>query len=234
MGYEAKCVARLGARSSEGKARLETSDLTFRGTFRLDLPFAEIRSARAADGELIVEYAGGPAVLELGAAAERWAKAITRPKGRLEKLGVKPGLRIAVLGVGDPTFAAELAAQHVEVSPATTGAMDLVLWGAETRADLARLPEVKRLLADAGALWVVRPKGRPEITESEVFAAGKKAGLVDVKVVAFSASHTAEKFVIPVAKRAAKAAAPAQAAKPAAASRAAKPVAAPRARKPKA
>ena len=32
-------------------------------------------------------------------------------------------------------------------------------------------------------------------------AAGKAAGLVDVKVVAFSATHTAEKFVIPVAKR---------------------------------
>jgi len=32
-------------------------------------------------------------------------------------------------------------------------------------------------------------------------AAGKHAGLVDVKVVSFSDTHTAEKFVIPVAKR---------------------------------
>ncbi len=32
-------------------------------------------------------------------------------------------------------------------------------------------------------------------------AAGKRAGLVDVKVVSFSDTHTAEKFVIPVAKR---------------------------------
>lgn len=31
--------------------------------------------------------------------------------------------------------------------------------------------------------------------------AGKQAGLVDVKVVSFSETHTAEKFVIPVAKR---------------------------------
>ena len=30
-------------------------------------------------------------------------------------------------------------------------------------------------------------------------AAGKAAGLVDVKVVGFSPTHTAEKFVIPVA-----------------------------------
>jgi hypothetical protein len=34
-----------------------------------------------------------------------------------------------------------------------------------------------------------------------VLAAGKQAGLVDVKVVSFSDTHTAEKFVIPVAKR---------------------------------
>ena len=32
-------------------------------------------------------------------------------------------------------------------------------------------------------------------------AAGKAAGLVDVKVVKFSETHTAEKFVIPVARR---------------------------------
>jgi hypothetical protein len=31
--------------------------------------------------------------------------------------------------------------------------------------------------------------------------AGKRAGLVDVKVVSFSATHTAEKFVIPRADR---------------------------------
>ncbi len=32
-------------------------------------------------------------------------------------------------------------------------------------------------------------------------AAAKKAGLVDVKVVSFSATHTALKLVIPVARR---------------------------------
>lgn len=32
-------------------------------------------------------------------------------------------------------------------------------------------------------------------------AAGKAAGLVDVKVVSFSPTHTAEKFVIPVKDR---------------------------------
>jgi hypothetical protein len=32
-------------------------------------------------------------------------------------------------------------------------------------------------------------------------AAGKQAGLVDVKVVSYSDTHSAEKYVIPVARR---------------------------------
>jgi hypothetical protein len=34
-----------------------------------------------------------------------------------------------------------------------------------------------------------------------VMRAGKAAGLVGVKVVSFSSTHTVEKFVIPVARR---------------------------------
>jgi hypothetical protein len=60
---------------------------------------------------------------------------------------------------------------------------------------------LKRSLKPNGALWVIRPKGRPEITESAVMVAGQAAGLVDVKVVSFSATHTAEKFVIPIKDR---------------------------------
>ena len=51
------------------------------------------------------------------------------------------------------------------------------------------------------ALWIVYPKGQKAITENDVIAAGRKAGLKDVKVVAFSPTHTALKFVIPLAQR---------------------------------
>jgi len=50
-------------------------------------------------------------------------------------------------------------------------------------------------------LWVVAPKGVKEITEADVLAGGRKAGLVDVKVVRFSETHTAHKFVIPKMRR---------------------------------
>jgi hypothetical protein len=45
------------------------------------------------------------------------------------------------------------------------------------------------------------PKGSDAISERDVMTAGKAAGLVDVKVVRFSDTHTAEKYVIPAGKR---------------------------------
>ena len=57
------------------------------------------------------------------------------------------------------------------------------------------------LIVPNGSVWTVRRKGRKDLTEADVRAAGKAAGLVDVKVVRFSDTHTAEKFVIPVADR---------------------------------
>ena len=64
------------------------------------------------------------------------------------------------------------------------------------------MPQAGRtLLASKGALWVVYPKGVQIIREIEVIDAGRAAGLKDTKVVAFSPTHPALRFVIPVAAR---------------------------------
>lgn len=47
MGLEAVCVAHYGESVSEGRALLESSDLRFRGDFRLTIPFTEMRSVAA-------------------------------------------------------------------------------------------------------------------------------------------------------------------------------------------
>ncbi len=53
-----------------------------------------------------------------------------------------------------------------------------------------------------GAIWVVHRKGKDApLKYVEVFAAGRSAGLVDNKVASFSATHTAERLVIPRADR---------------------------------
>jgi hypothetical protein len=120
----------------------------------------------------------------------------------LDKLGMKAGMKVALVGgfEFDREFRAELAGR---APPARLGAgMDAIFLAADKAADLGRLDALRAKLSPAGAIWVVRKKGGAgPVTEKAVMAAGKAAGLVDVKVVAFSDTHTAEKLVIPVKKR---------------------------------
>lgn len=61
---------------------------------------------------------------------------------------------------------------------------------------------LRKALQPAGALWILRVKGpAAPVSEAAVMAAGKAAGLVDTKVVAFDELRTAERLVIPVSQR---------------------------------
>jgi len=203
MGAEENCTVRFKSKTANGKARLETEVLHFRGgDLRLDVPFKEMTRVAARGGALTVTYAGGTASFDLGAAAAKWADKISHPPSRLAKLGAKPEWRASAIGVEDQAFLGELGAAIALLSIGrVVKNSDAIFLGAVRSAELARMAKLTTSLKPNGALWVIRPKGRPEISESSVMAAGKAAGLVDVKVVAFSATHTAEKFVIPVAKR---------------------------------
>ena len=144
----------------------------------------------------------GRRTFDLGAPAARWADKITNPPSRADKLGIKPGLTVLLSGVSDVVFRAELERHGVRiVTRAPAGGADLVFVGAERPSGLTRLERLRLAIKPNGAIWVVRPKGRSGVSESAVMLAGKQAGLVDVKVVSFSDTHTAEKFVIPVARR---------------------------------
>jgi len=202
MGLEAVCTARYKGRSSEGKALLETSELIFRGELRLKIPFSDIKSHEAKRGELIVRFGGGAATFGLGKQAEKWSLKIRYPKGLLDKLGVKPDSRVCVLAVGDERFLDELRerSDSVTVGRRRKGA-DIVFLGANAQAELRRLAPLIATIKRDGAIWVVYPKGRREITEAQVMAAGKAAGLVDTKIVSFSETHSALKLVIPLAAR---------------------------------
>src|SRR5438132_11904928 len=98
MGNEATCQVHFDRQQSEGKALLETSEILFRGEFRLKIPFSTIKSAKAMDGELRLQTSHGLAVFHLGAAAEKWRDKILHPKSRIEKLGVKAEARVSLLG----------------------------------------------------------------------------------------------------------------------------------------
>jgi len=201
MGNEANCTVRFGKQQSVGKALLETSQLVFRGEFRLKIALQSITSVKAVEGELRVEFAEGKAVFILGAQAEKWAQKILHPKSLLEKLGVKRGETLAILSVSDKEFLIGLRELDCQVNGKPGKEVDCTFLGTESKEGLARIKSLAAAMKKDGAIWVVYPKGQKHITESDVLEAGRKAGLKDVKVVGFSATHTALKFVIPLSKR---------------------------------
>jgi hypothetical protein len=120
----------------------------------------------------------------------------------IDKLGVKPGQKIAVLGVESAEFLTELTARVPEYSRGRRlNGADLIFFSAEAIADLAQLNSLGRSIQKDGAIWVVYPKGQKHIREIDVITAGKTAGLTDNKVCSFSVTHTALRFCIPVAER---------------------------------
>ena len=124
-------------------------------------------------------------------------------RSRIEKLGVKRGSDVLLLGIEkDKTFVKELRTAGAAIRTSGSQPADMIFATFGHRDDLRRLPPLVARLKPAGVLWTLRPKGSKDLTESEMMRAGQAAGLVDVKVVSFSDVLTAEKFVIPVAKRA--------------------------------
>ena len=119
MGAESQCTVRFGEQRSEGKALLETDHLIFRGTFRLNIPRKAITKLDATDGTLRVTFPEGTALFELGPTAAKWADKIRHPPSLLDKLGVKPGMRVAVLGVDDEAFLDQLATRVSDVARRT-------------------------------------------------------------------------------------------------------------------
>jgi hypothetical protein len=127
---------------------------------------------------------------------------------RLDKLGIRPGGRVAIVGdlsAADPTFEAELRERTPDVTHGEPESdTEVVLLAADSTADLA--PERLRALAarirQNGGIWVVTRKGKAAtLRDVEVIACGLAADLVDNKVASFSDTHTAQRLVIPVSRR---------------------------------
>lgn len=202
MGSEVFCKLRFGEQESEGKALLETSEIVFRGDFRLKIPFSTLKSAKAVDGELCLETAQGLAIFQLGATAEKWLEKMLHPKSRIEKLGVKSGAKVSVIGKFDAEFLHEILALAKSITKGRAARdADHIFFAANRKNDFSSLSKITKALSGAAALWIVYPKGQKHITENDVLSAGRKSGLKDVKVVGFSPTHTALKFVIPLSRR---------------------------------
>src|SRR3954447_15112241 len=163
MGSESTCIAHFKRQTATGKARLETDVLQFRGgDLRLSIPFKEMSNVAARAGTLSVTFPSGTAVFELGDAAPKWVDKILHPPSRLSKLGAKPEWRASAVGVSDKAFLDELAAAVAQLSIGRVlKQSDAIFFGVTQERELSRLPTLKASLKSNGAIWIVRPKGRP-------------------------------------------------------------------------
>lgn len=201
MGSEARCSVQFAGSRIDGKALLEADELIFWGDdVRLSIPFKSILRIDAREGVMHITWTEGAASFELGNAAVKWADKIRNPPSRIEKFGIKAGQLVLFVGLRDITLREEIETCGATVLARGTEPVDAIFVAANDRGDLDRLVTVQKFLKRDGAIWVIRPKGSPNISEGDVMKAGKDAGLVDVKVARFSDTHTAEKFVIPVTK----------------------------------
>jgi hypothetical protein len=209
MGAEARCQLEVDGTSHEGKALLETDELLFRGDargaqrgFRLKIPFASIRDVSERDGALRVTFMGGDVIFRLGNQAEKWALRLRSPKSLVDKLDVKAEHSVSIVAIDDDDFLATLRARAARVSVGRIAPhSDIIFVGAENVAALSRLSKAATAMARDGAIWVVHPKGPDGLRDTEIFVEAKRLGLTYTKVARFSPTHTAEKLVIPKAKR---------------------------------
>jgi hypothetical protein len=119
----------------------------------------------------------------------------------LDKLGVKAGMRVALIAFADAGFEAELAERGAAIVEPAPG-LDLVFFRVDRPADLYRIAELRPLIHDAGAIWVLRVKGANlTVRDVDVIDAGRAFDLVDNKIASFSATLAAMRLVVPLDQR---------------------------------
>src|SRR5262249_22641541 len=175
MGNEANCVLKTNGKKVKGIVLLETSEIIFRSeSLRLKIPFAEMKTVKASDGELRVQTSDGTHAFEIGPYAEKWAYKILNPKTRMEKLGVKAGAKVTVIGELESEFAAELKKIAPDYSNgAIKPGTEWIFLIADTQRKLAQATNIAKVIKGSAALWIVYPKGRKELTENDVLGTGR-------------------------------------------------------------
>ena len=192
MGKDAQVRAVLAEGEDQGRLQYEPPRLLFRGRVRRAFDGDALKGVRAEGPDLVL--ADGSRFSLGDKAAAGWVDAILNPKGRLDKLGVKPGQKVAVLNLKDEVFGAELAGRIGATAEGDD--LDILFYGADSPGELAVVGALVPRLAERGAIWVVSRKGaQASVKDLDVFATVRPLGLVDTKVCSFSDTHTALRFV---------------------------------------
>jgi hypothetical protein len=192
MGLEAHCRCETAEFSGEVHALLEASELILRGAIRRHLPLAGLADIRSEGEALRFTVGGRPVSLMLGAArAATWARKMVRePPSLREKLGLKQGCRLTVIGaVDDAALREAIGEDEMAAEDGPTLALAVVTGRAALDHVLDRLQTL------AVPVWIANLKGAASsFGENAVRAVMRERGYVDSKSISVSARLSATRY----------------------------------------
>jgi Protein of unknown function (DUF3052) len=121
-----------------------------------------------------------------------------------DKLGVKPGAAVRVVGRGDAELLTRVRAKAGRRLSNAHERADVILYWPRTAEEITpTLQELRDAIQPAGGIWVVTAKrdrtsatGMPYLNQDAVIPLGLAAGLVDNKACSVSENESAMRFVI--------------------------------------
>jgi hypothetical protein len=114
---------------------------------------------------------------------------------RLTHLGLRPGWRGSAIAIGDTMLVRDLQQALAELWVNRVAPMnDVIFFGVNDDADLARIATLQAALRKGGVLWTFYRKGG-RISTSNVAATARSAHLAPSKVIAFSPTLDAAAFI---------------------------------------
>jgi hypothetical protein len=199
MGYETKCRTRVtdaaGVVREADATVFETDELIVRGEARIKIPRTAIERATVRAGVLTVTAPQGVVTMSLGAdSAQKWLKKIQEPPKRLiDKLDVKTGAAVWLIGIDDETLISQIEERTALISRGRSAtSREVVFVGVESEKDLDRIGRAMKAMTDGGAIWVVHRKGRSGVADTTIFAAAKALGLTYTKVARLGYAYRRE------------------------------------------
>ena len=135
------------------------------------------------------------------AAPESQAERSARYSARdvTDKLGIRSGMAVRVVGRGDPDLLERVRAKVGRPFVDGRSRADVVLFWPRSASEVTPvMAAIKQRIQPAGAIWVVSAKkgGEPYLPDSQLIPLGLAAGLVDNKICSVSGVQSAMRFVI--------------------------------------
>lgn len=192
MGRESRTEVRTAKLKGDARVHLDSDMLTIGPPFRLKLALGGLGASSGKDGLTLAQGTERILIAMSEKEAAAWAKSILHPPSLADKLGMKPGVAVALIGALPGEIAA--ASKDAALLKTLPKKLDAALTITAIRSlDLKLLAALAAALPPKGAVWLVYEKGVLK-GDALIFAA-RDAGLKDTKIARISETHAGLRFI---------------------------------------